>query len=107
MTLWIVLTLMIALAVCGLTIPLVRRYDLSRARSGNVEVLKSQLADIDAQLASGALTQTDAEGLRIEVKRRLLAEGRDADTPARPLPVQSMPWIAVGLSLIVAVAATG
>jgi len=107
MTLWIVLTLMIALAVCGLTIPLVRRHDLTRARGGNVEVLKSQLADIDAQLASGTVTQADAEGLRTEIKRRLLTEGRAAEAPARPLPAHSMPWIAIGLSAIVALAAAG
>ncbi|SRR5579862_342215 len=107
MTLWIVLTLMIALAVCGLTIPLVRRHDLTRARGGNVEVLRSQLADIDAQLMSGTVTQADAEGLRTEIKRRLLTEGRAAETPARPLPAHSMPWIAIGLSAIVALAATG
>ncbi len=107
MTLWIVLTSMIALAACGLTIPLVRRHDLARARGGNVDVLKSQLADIDAQLASGSITQADADGLRIEIKRRLLAEGRRADAPARPLPANSMPWIAIGLSAVVALAAAG
>jgi cytochrome c-type biogenesis protein CcmH len=107
MTLWIVLTSMIALAACGLTIPLVRRHDLARARGGNVEVLRSQLADIDAQLASGAIAQADAEGLRTEIKRRLLAEGRAADAPARPIPANSMPWIAIGLSAVVALAATG
>jgi len=107
MTLWIVLTSMIALAVCGLTIPLVRRHDLARSRGGNVEVLRSQLADIDAQLASGAITEADAEGLRTEIKRRLLVEGRTADAPARPLAPNSMPWIAIGLSAIVALAAAG
>ena len=107
MTLWIVLTSMIALAACGLTIPLVRRYDLARARGGNVEVLKSQLADIDAQLASGTIVQADADGLRTEIKRRLLAEGRTAEMPARPVPAHSMPWIAIGLSAVVALAATG
>ena len=107
MTLWIVLTSMIALAVCGLTIPLMRRHDLSRARSDNVDVLKSQLADVDTQLASGTITQADAEGLRTEIKRRLLAEGRATDAPARPIPARSMPWIAIGLSAVVALAATG
>ncbi len=107
MTLWIVLTSMIALAVCGLTIPLVRRHDLARARGGNVEVLRSQFADIEAQLASGAITEADAEGLRTEIKRRLLTEGRAADAPARPLPAHSMPWIAIGLSAVVALAAAG
>lgn len=107
MTLWIVLTFMIALAVCGLTIPLVRRHDLSRARGGSVEVLKSQLADIDAQLASGTVGQIEAEGLRSEIKRRLLAEGRAADSPARPLAANSMPWIAIALAGIVALAAAG
>ncbi len=107
MILWIVLTLMIAMVASGLTIPLVRRYDVVQARGGNVEILKSQLADIDSQLASGTISQDDAEGLRIEIRRRLLTESRGKEAPARPLPVRSMPWIAIGLSATVALAAVG
>ena len=107
MTLWIVLTLMIALAVCGITIPLVRRHDLARERGTNVDVMKSQLAEIDIQLASGAIAQSEAEGLRTEIKRRLLAEGRADETPARAIPAASLPWVAIGLVAIVALAATG
>ncbi len=107
MILWIVLTLMIAVAASGLTVPLVRRHDLSRARGSNVGVLQSQLAEIDAQLASGAIGESEAEGLRTEIKRRILSEGRASEAAPRPLPAASLPWVAIALVTLVALAATG
>jgi cytochrome c-type biogenesis protein CcmH len=107
MMLWIALTVMIALTVCGLTIPLVRRYDHSRKSGTSLDVLKSQLSEVDGQRASGALSDSEADGLRGEIKRRILTEARGAPGVARPLPARLMPGLALGLVAIVALAATG
>lgn len=107
MILWIALTAMIALAVCGLTMALVRRYDAHRLDGSGIDILRSQLSDIDAQHASGALTEQEADGLRAEIKRRLLNEARIAELPARPLPSGTISWIAVALSAVVALSAAG
>ena len=106
MTLWIVLTVMIALAVCGLTIPLVRRYDLSGENGAGLDVLKTQLAEVESQLAGGTVSESEAEALRGEIKRRILAEARGKQSAARPLPAAAMPGLALGLVAIVALAAT-
>ena len=85
MILWMILTLMVAIAAVGLTIPLVRRYDARPARGGVVEVLKAQLGEIDDQGAAGVVTPVEADGLRVEVKRRLLSVARVAVGDFQPL----------------------
>ena len=79
MILWVLLTLMIAVTVAGLTVPLVRRADARPARGTTLGVLKDQLRDLDAQEGP------EADGLRTEIKRRILAEGREAAAPSKPL----------------------
>ncbi|HKD22812.1 MAG TPA: c-type cytochrome biogenesis protein CcmI [Rhizomicrobium sp.] len=107
MILWIALTVLTSLAVAGLTVPLVRRYDLANQRESGVAILKRQLGEIDAQQASGAVAADEAEGMRTEVKRRILAEGRFDEGPSRAFNPRSLPWIAIATAGVVALAATG
>ncbi len=106
MILWMILTVMVALAAVGLTIPLVRRLEAHAPRDGLVEVLKAQLADIDAQIEAGTVTAEEAEGLKTEVKRRLLTEAREAPAASRPLGGKALVQLAFGLVAILAIAAT-
>lgn len=106
--LWIILTLMTALAAVGLAIPLVRRQDAARTpRNDTVQVLKAQIGEIDAQAAVGALPQGEAEALKADVKRRVLAEGREAAAAVRPLSERALLGLALGLVAVVVLAATG
>ncbi|WP_353217338.1 c-type cytochrome biogenesis protein CcmI [Sandarakinorhabdus sp.] len=106
MTLWIILTALAALAAAWLTIPLVRRQE-SRvdARAATIAVLKDQLADIDVQLATGSIQPGEAEGLRNELRRRLLAAGHIPAELDRTLGQKSLSGVALGLAGMVAVAA--
>lgn len=105
--LWMLLTLMVALACVGLSVPLVRRYDARKGRADAVEVLKGQLGEIEAQAAAGSLSGDEAEALKGDVKRRVLAEGKTAEPAARPLSPRAMAPLALGLAAVVALAATG
>jgi cytochrome c-type biogenesis protein CcmH len=106
MTLWIVLTAMAAFVAAALTIPLVRRQEAKAdARTATLAVLKDQLADVDVQLAAGTIPPQDAEGLRIEIKRRMLAAGHLTDDAARPFAARALSGVAVGLAAMVALAA--
>lgn len=107
--LWMVLTLMTVLAAVGLTIPLVRRRDAAKsARADTVTVLKDQLGEIEAQAEAGAIPQPEAEALKTDLKRRLLAEGRrEGEAPARPLPERTLLIVALGVVAIVTLAGTG
>jgi len=107
MILWFILTTMIVVAAVGLTIPLVRRYDVQRGRGGNITVLKEQLSEVDARAASEALPAAEAEGLRTEIKRRILAEGPETETPARPIKQRTLVMLALGLAVIMVLGAGG
>ncbi len=106
MTLWIILTVMIALTAAGLTVPLVRRYEQRPSRARTLDILKGQLAEVDTQQAGNLIAQPEADALRAEIKRRILAEDRETVAVARPLPANAMPWVAIGLVAVVAVCAT-
>jgi cytochrome c-type biogenesis protein CcmH len=106
--LWMVLTLMTVLAAVGLAIPLVRRADAARAaRADAATVLKAQLGELEAQAATGALEAPEAEALKTDLKRRLLAEGRRPDGEARPLPERALLVVALGVVALVTLAGTG
>ncbi|HEY1710049.1 MAG TPA: c-type cytochrome biogenesis protein CcmI [Rhizomicrobium sp.] len=107
MTLWIVLTVMIALTAAGLTIPLVRRYDSVKARLSLKQLLEAQLRDIDAQEAYGQIAPEEAANLRTDVKRRMLSEGAVRERTPRPIPVEALPWVALSLAAAVALSAAG
>jgi len=106
MVLWIVLTLMVALAAVGLAVPIVRRHEARRG-AGVVDVLKAQLGEIEAQAAIGTLKPDEAAALNADVKRRVLAEGRTPEPARRPLPERALIPLALGLAAVVVLAATG
>jgi cytochrome c-type biogenesis protein CcmH len=106
MMLWVILTVMIALAAAGLTIPLVRRYDQRPGRAKTLDILKGQLAELDTQQAGNLIAQPEADALRAEIKRRILAEDREPASVARPMPAVAMPWMALGLVAVVALSST-
>lgn len=106
MTLWIILTALTALVAVWLTIPLVRRHEARvDARAATIAVLKDQLADIDVQLAAGAIQPGEAEGLRNEIRRRLLAAGHIPAELDRTMGQKALSGLALGLAAMVAVAA--
>lgn len=106
--LWMILTLMTVLAAVGLAIPLVRRRDAALAqRADAVTVLKDQLGEIEAQAASGALPAPEADALKADLKRRVLAEGRQSDAAARPLSERTLLVVALGIVALVTLAGTG
>ncbi len=106
MTLWIILTALTALAAAWLTIPLVRRHEARvDARAATIAVLKDQLADVDVQLAAGSIQPGEAEGLRNEIRRRLLAAGHIPAELDRTMGQKSLSGLALGMAAMVAVAA--
>ncbi|HSC19520.1 MAG TPA: c-type cytochrome biogenesis protein CcmI [Rhizomicrobium sp.] len=99
------MTVMIAVAASALTIPLVRRHDI-RSRLDTLEVLKGQLAELEGQIASGAMRDAEADGLRAEIKRRALVEARGDDPAPRPISTRKLPWLSVGVASFLAIGAT-
>lgn len=106
--LWMILTLMTVLAAVGLAIPLIRRRDAARAeRMDAVGVLKVQLGELEAQAEAGVIAETEAEALKSDLKRRVLAEGRKPEVPARPLAERTLLILAMTIVAVVTLAGTG
>jgi cytochrome c-type biogenesis protein CcmH len=106
MTLWIILIVLSAVAAAWLTIPLVRRHEARvDARAATIAVLKDQLADVDVQLAAGSIQPPEAEGMRNEIRRRLLAAGHIPPELDRTMGQKALSGVALGLAAMVAVAA--
>lgn len=108
MIVWIVLTVLITLAAVALVIPLLRpRTGAGQGGATAVGILKDQLAELEAQEKSGAVTADEAARLKLEIERRMLAEARDAEAPARPLKDRTLLLLAFGVAGGVALGAAG
>ena len=106
--LWMILTLMTVLAAVGLAIPLIRRRDAAQAeRADAVGVLKAQMTELEAQAASGAMAGSEADALKSDLKRRVLAEARNPEAAARPLAERTLLILAVSIVAVVTLAGTG
>lgn len=106
MILWIVLTSMIVIAAVGLTLPLVRRHD-QRRHEQPAAVLKDELSAIAVD-RTGVLS-ANADSLRADLGRRLLAVSADPATPrstARPISGRGLIMLGVGLAAAVGLGAT-
>jgi cytochrome c-type biogenesis protein CcmH len=74
MTLWLILTIMTAAAAIWASVPLIRRFDRPQAESvSDVEIYRDQLQEIEHELRQGLIDDTQAEMVRVEIKRRILA----------------------------------
>lgn len=96
MTLWIVFGLMTAAAFAFLVVPLVRGRAAAAPRSAyDLAVYKDQLREVERDLERGLLSPAQAEAMRTEIERRMLAVAeipeapRDGD-PAAPGPRRSL-----------------
>lgn len=80
MTLWFVLTVMIAIAAVLVSAPFIRRLERSRLESaGELTVYRDQLKEIENEAAQGLIDSAQAESASIEIKRRILAADRAED----------------------------
>lgn len=84
---WIAAAAMVALALALLLPPLARRRDaaasIDAARNDNLQVLRDQLQQLDAELAAGTLTREQHRESRAEIERRALDEDVAEALPAR------------------------
>jgi cytochrome c-type biogenesis protein CcmH len=97
-------------ALLCLVIPL-RRASGSRdavigTRQANVSVLRDHLAELESDLASGAITREHFASARAELERRVLEEAVGEDQPAGSVKVTGR-WDAVALMVVIPAAAIG
>ena len=95
----LIAAVMIAIAVACVLVPLLRgaRPAGVAPDTSNVEVLRDQLAELDADLASGAMPRERYEEARRELEQRVLEDSKAAATGSAP-PTQSAAWTAAILA---------
>jgi cytochrome c-type biogenesis protein CcmH len=102
MTLWLVLTVMIAVAAVLVSSPFIRRLERSRLwQSGDVAVYRDQLKEIENEVAQGVIDRAQADSAGIEIKRRLLAADRAVSPADRALSSHERRFAIVSVSGIV------
>ena len=108
MTLWLVLTIMTSVAAVLVSAPFIRRFGRPYAAStGNVEVYRDQLKELENEVRHGLIEDTQAETARIEIKRRALAAGR-TEGPVRPnLSSDERIFAAIGVAGVVVLGSVG
>jgi cytochrome c-type biogenesis protein CcmH len=105
MTLWFLFALMTVAAIFAVLWPLGRR---GRPPRGGTEqaVYKDQLGEIDRDLATGLIADSEAQAARVEISRRLLAavDGQRDPSPASNLRLRRSVAVAalVGLPIMAA-----
>jgi len=97
---------LVIVALGWLIVPLMRAGRAAEIERGasNVAILRDQLAELDADLAAGTLSQAQYEQAREELERRVLEEAAQAERQTAPA-ARAGPWTAVALAVTIPVAA--
>ena len=107
MTLWVILTIMTSAAAVFLSVPLIRRLEGVRADgSGDVEVYRDQLQELDREQRDGLIDDAQAESARVEIKRRILAADRAAGAAVPALSGTERSAAIIGATAIVVLGST-
>ena len=104
---WILAAAMVALALAFVLVPIMRGSDLgSISRDAlNVAVIKQQFAELEADLASGKLQQSEFEAARIDLERELLYDVEKATHTTAPKPQAQARWTAALLIVAIPIVA--
>lgn len=96
-------------AVCGLMIAGLNAGNRAhKAAQSDLQVYRDQLREVDRDLARGTISPDEAERLRIEIGRRVLAADRALHAPEAAQSAGPRRWVAAGLlSVILAGTAIG
>ncbi len=103
---WVIAALLIAAACAAVLWPFLRRPAIA-AGGHDVEVYRDQLAEIDRDLARGAISPAEAEEAKAEIGRRILRAADDEDTPISASGARATQLAATAAVLIVPLFALG
>jgi cytochrome c-type biogenesis protein CcmH len=97
--------ILVIVALGWLIVPLMRAGRAREVERGasNVAILRDQLAELDADLRAGTLSQAQYDQSRDEIERRVLEEARQEGPPAPA--ARGGPWTAVALAVTIPIAA--
>ena len=107
MILWIILTVMTALAAVAMAAPFLRQRGSAAAEaSKDLDVYRDQLKEIEREEKAGLIRKAESEEARKEIARRLLAAETVAKAKAAAKPASDRTYAAIGVASVVAVGST-
>ena len=103
---WVFGTIMALTVAAALALPFLRRRTAAAVGSARYDrqVYRTQLSEVDRDLARGVIGEDDAARLRIEIGRKLLDADRQAQAQA---PAASAPWRGMAAAAVAVVAVAG
>jgi len=110
MIFWIVCALMLLIALLFVVLPLWRgsvKNETVQRDSANLEIFRDQIAEMDADLRNGLLTQEMYEQGKMELQSRLLDEVGEVLSVSQATVRNPLKVLALGLSVLLPVVALG
>lgn len=103
---WVFGTIMALAVAAALALPFLRRRNVAAVGAApyDRQVYRTQLSEVDRDLARGVIGEDDAARLRIEIGRKLLDADRQAQAQA---PAVSAPWRGMAAAAVAVVAVAG
>jgi cytochrome c-type biogenesis protein CcmH len=107
MILWIILTVMTALAAVAMAAPFLRQRGSGVAEaSKDLDVYRDQLKEIEREEKAGLIRKAESDEARKEIARRLLAAEQTAQSKAVAKPASDRTYAAIGVACVVALGST-
>jgi cytochrome c-type biogenesis protein CcmH len=107
MILWMILTIMTALAAVAVAAPFLRQQSRTLpADAKDLDVYRDQLKEIEREEKAGLIMSAESEEARKEIARRLLAAEQIAKGRATAKPAADRTYAAIGVAAVVAIGST-
>ena len=107
MTLWLILTILTAVAAFIIAAPFLRRKEGTSAPESGVEVYKDQLAEIEREKEQGLIDEAEANLARVEIERRILAAAGETQELQQNPPTRWHYHAVTGVAAIVILGSVG
>lgn len=107
MTLWLILTILTAVAAFIIAAPFLRRKEDASAPESGVEVYKDQLAEIEREKEQGLIDEAEANLARVEIERRILSAAAETQELQENPPMRRHYHAVTGVAAIVILGSVG
>ncbi|WP_088346146.1 MULTISPECIES: c-type cytochrome biogenesis protein CcmI [Rhodomicrobium] len=106
MTLWLILTILSAVAALIVAAPFLFRGANTGAAS-SIDVYKDQLAEVERDRTQGLIEEAEAASMRLEIERRILSAGKAENGPADRVAPNWQYRMVTGVTSIVILGSVG
>lgn len=107
MSLWLLLTILTAMAAAIVAAPFLRRSTGAGESASSLDVYKDQLTEVERDKEQGVIEEAEADLARVEIERRILQAARDEDPASTAEPAKWRYQTVTGVAMIVVLGSVG